>query len=128
MKSRLSSTIWMLAFGAGAAMLFIIGIAFHAGREAGNVSLLDFGSLPSGATGAVLGAVLLSFGVAVVLAWRLGATVATPVQELAEFSERLAAGDPRARADVHADNELGLIADNLNRAVAKVSKATSNQE
>ena len=30
--------------------------------------------------------------------------------------------------DRYSDNELGLIADNLNRAVAKVSKATSNQE
>ena len=45
-----------------------------------------------------------------------------------QFSERLAAGDPRARADVSATNELGYIADNLNRAVAKVSKAASNQE
>ena len=55
MKSRLSSTIWMLALGAGVAMLFIVGIAFHAGREAGTVSLFDFGNLPSGASGAVLG-------------------------------------------------------------------------
>ncbi|HJZ64505.1 MAG TPA: methyl-accepting chemotaxis protein [Candidatus Acidoferrum sp.] len=128
MKSRLSSTIWMLALGAGISMLLIVGIAFHAGREAGSVSLFDFGNLPSGASGALLFAVLLSFGVAVILAWRLGSSVGTPVQELTEFSERLAAGDPRARADVHADNELGLIAENLNRAVAKVSKATSNQE
>ena len=29
---------------------------------------------------------------------------------------------------MQANNELGLIADNLNRAVSKVSKATSNQE
>jgi len=129
MKSRLSSTITMLAFGAGIAMLVIVGIAFHAGREAGTAaSIFDFGNMPSGASGALIFAVLFSFVVAALLMWRMGSAVGTPVQQLAEFSERLAAGDPRARADVQADNELGLIAENLNRAVAKVSKATSNQE
>src|SRR5437773_11463508 len=51
-----------------------------------------------------------------------------PMQALAEFSERLAAGDPRARAEVQSNDELSYIAENLNRAVAKVSKATSNQD
>src|SRR5437773_12058768 len=51
-----------------------------------------------------------------------------PMQALAEFSERLAAGDPRARAEVQSNDELSYIAKNLNRAVAKVSKATSNQD
>jgi len=96
--------------------------------ESGGASLFDFGSLPSGASGAVMGAALLSLGVAAFMAWRLGSVVVTPVQSLTEFSERLAAGDPRARAEVLSNDELGLIAENLNRAVAKVSKATSNQE
>ena len=68
MKSRLSSTIMMLAFGSGIAMLFIVGIAFHAGREAGTAaSIFDFGNLPSGSSGALMFAVLLSFGVAAVI-------------------------------------------------------------
>ena len=54
MKSRLSSTIWTLVFVNGLALFIVLGLAFHAGRESGGASLFDFGSLPSGASGAVL--------------------------------------------------------------------------
>src|ERR1700757_2228572 len=129
MKSRLSSTIWTLVFVNGLALFLVIGLAFHAGREAGgDKSILDFASLPSGASGAVILAVLLSLVVGGFLAWRLGSSVLTPVQQLAEFSERLAAGDARARAELQSDNEFGYISENLNRAVAKVVKANTNQE
>src|ERR1051326_6939223 len=128
MKSRLSSTIWTLVFVNGLAFFVVVGLAFHAGREAKDNSLLDFGSLPGSASGGVILAVLLGLGVAAFIAWRLGSAVITPVAQLAEFSERIAAGDPRARADVHSNDDLGYIAENLNRAVAKVSKANSNQE
>ncbi len=37
-------------------------------------------------------------------------------------------GTRRLRADVGTNDEFGFIAENLNRAVAKVSKASSNQE
>ena len=73
-------------------------------------------------------AVLLAIGMAIFMAWRLGSKLLTPIQELAQFSERIAAGDPRARVEVNTGDELGYIAENLNRAVAKVSKATSNQD
>ena len=64
MKSRLSSTVWTLVFVNGLALLVIIGLAFHAGREAGaDKSILDFASLPSGASGAVILSVLLSLAV-----------------------------------------------------------------
>ena len=43
----------------------------------------------------------------IILAWRLGGGILSPVSELADFSERLAAGDGKARADVSADNEFG---------------------
>ncbi len=129
MKSRLSSTVWTLVFVNGLALFVVIGLAFHAGREAGaDKSILDFASLPSGASGAVILSVLLSLAVGGFLAWRLGSSVVTPVQQLAEFSERLAAGDARARAELQSDNELGYISENLNRAVAKVAKANTNQE
>src|SRR5437870_2807968 len=128
MKSRLSSTIWTLVFVNGLALFGIIGLSFHAGRESNGNSLLDFTSLPSGSSGGVILAVLLSLAVGGFLAWRLGSAVVTPVQQLAEFSERLAAGDARARADIQSNDELGYISENLNRAVAKVAKANTNQE
>ncbi|PYT67652.1 MAG: hypothetical protein DMG39_23300, partial [Acidobacteria bacterium] len=121
MKSRLSSTIWALVLFNGLAYLAVLWLAFSAGKKAGDTPGLDFGSP------AVVGALGVALVMSVILAWRLGALL-RPVQALTEFSERLAAGDPRARAEVDATNELGYIADNLNRAVAKVSKANSNQD
>lgn len=96
MKSRLSSTIWTLVFVNGLALFGVLGLAFHAGREAKDSSLFDFASLPSGASGGVIFAVLLSLSVAAFLGWRLNSTFVAPVNQLAEFSERLAAGDARA--------------------------------
>ncbi len=124
MKSRLSSTIWTLVLLNGVVGFVVLGLAFSAGKKAGEASLFDFGS-PAGGT--ILVAIILALATAVILAWRFGALLG-PVQALAEFSERLAAGDPRARAEVSSNDELGYIAENLNRAVAKVSKATSNQD
>jgi methyl-accepting chemotaxis protein len=128
MKSRLSSTIWTLVVFNGIVLAAVIALAYNAGRQSGNVSILDFAALPSGTVGAVALAVGLALLMTIVLAWRLGGSLLAPVNDLAKFSERLAVGDPKARAEITSTNELGYIADNLNRAVAKVSKAANNQE
>ena len=128
MKSRLSSTIWTLVVLNGIVLAAVIALAYNAGRQSGNVSILDFAALPSAAVGAAAVAVGLALLVTIILAWRLGGGLLSPVNELAKFSERLAVGDPKARVEVTSTNELGYIADNLNRAVAKVSKAANNQE
>jgi twitching motility protein PilJ len=124
MKSRLSSTIWLLVLLNAAAGCFVLGLAFSAGKKAGEASFFDFSS-PAGGT--ILFALIIALATWAILAWRLGGLLG-PVQALAEFSERLAAGDPRARIEVTSTDELGYISDNLNRAVARVSKATSNQD
>src|SRR6267154_2273926 len=128
MKSRLSSTIWTLVLVNGLVLFGVLWLAYNAGRLSNGASMLDFGSLPSGASGSVIFALFLVLGAIVFLAWRLNSSFVAPVQELAQFSERFATGDPRARAEVNSNDELGYIAENLNRAVARVSKATSNQE
>jgi methyl-accepting chemotaxis protein len=128
MKSRLSSTIWTLVVLNGIVLAAVIALAYNAGRQAGNVSFFDFAALPSATAGGVALAVGLALLVTIILAWRLGGGLLSPVTELAKFSERLAVGDPKARVEVSSTNELGYIADNLNRAVAKVSKAANNQE
>ncbi len=128
MKSRLSSTIWMLVLWNAAALLGVLFLAYHAGRTANGAAIFEFSSMPGGASGAVLAASLLALGSAIILGFTLGRRILNPVGELAEFSERLAAGDPRVRAEVPGNDELSYIAENLNRAVAKVAKAASNQE
>src|SRR6266849_5607533 len=123
MKSRLSSTIWTLVLVNGLVLLGVLWLAYNAGRQSGGASMLDFGSLPSGASGSILFALFLVMAVVFFLVWRLNGAFVTPVQELALFSERLAAGDARARAEVTSNDEFGHIAENLTRAVAKVPKA-----
>src|SRR3974377_1054990 len=123
MKSRLSSQIWTLALLTGAGFLFAVGLAVSAGRAA-----KDGGLFEAIATPAVAGAIAVAFAVTILLAWRLGSAILSPVNELAEFSERLAGGHSKARADVGTNDEFGYIGENLNRAVARVSKAANNQE
>src|SRR5271169_6627324 len=120
MKSRLSTTIWALIIINGFALFTVLGLAYNAGRQAANTTGFD-------AAGLIIPAVV-ALAMIIILAWRLGGSILSPVTELSDFSERLAAGDAKARADVSATNEFGYIAENLNRAVAKVSKATFNQE
>jgi twitching motility protein PilJ len=128
MKSRLSSTIWTLVVFNGIVSAAVISLAYNAGHQSGNVSILDFAALPSAAVGGAAAAVGLALLMTIILAWRLGGSLLSPVNDLAKFSERLAVGDPKARVEITSTNELGYIADNLNRAVAKVSKAANNQE
>jgi len=114
MKSRLSSTIVMLI----AANIVAIWFAYSAGKQAG---------AGSPETTGIIIAIVAAVVATVLVAWRFGGIIA-PVNELTAFSERLAAGDAKARADIRSSDEFGYIAENLNRAVAKVSKASSNQE
>src|SRR3974390_260416 len=123
MKSRLSSQIWTLALLTGAGFLLAVGLAVSAGRAAKDGGLFDAIATPAGA-----GAIAVAFTVTILLAWKLGSAILSPVNELSTFSERLAAGDSKARADVGSNDEFGYIAENLNRAVARVSKAANNQE
>ncbi|HEY7826396.1 MAG TPA: HAMP domain-containing methyl-accepting chemotaxis protein [Candidatus Acidoferrales bacterium] len=124
----MSSTIWMLVFGISIALFGVLGLAYHAGKESGGVSLADAGSLPSSASGPLLFAASLAVLAAVLLVYVLSKRVLGPVGELAKFSERLVAGDARARAEVDSDDEFGFIAENFNRSAAKVAHAVTNQQ
>src|SRR5271166_4113096 len=122
MKSRLSSTIWTLIISNAVALFAVLALAYSAGKQAGSSTSGGFD-----ATGLII-PVIVAVATSMFLAWRLGNAILSPVNELAAFSERLAAGDSKIRADVSTNDEFGYIAENLNRAVAKVSKASSNQE
>ena len=119
MKSRLSSTIWTLIILNAFAFVVVLALAYNAGRQSSGGAFDASGLIIPG---------IVAIGISIILAWRLGGSILSPISELADFSERLAAGDAKARADVTSNDEFGYIAENLNRAVAKVSKASSNQE
>ena len=127
MKARLSSTIWLLVFMTSVALLGGLALAYHAGKASGGAALLD-GSMPSNASGALLGGIGLSLVAVLLMVFVLSKRVLKPAAELAKFSERFAAGDARARVEVASDDEFGFIAENCNRAVAKVAHAATNQQ
>jgi methyl-accepting chemotaxis protein len=128
MKARLSSTIWLLVFWTSLSLFAVLALAYHAGRSSGGAALFDLSSMPGGASGALVAAVVLVLATAIVLIFVLSKRVLQPAGELAKFSERFAAGDARARAEVDGNDEFGFIAENCNRAVAKVAHAATNQQ
>jgi twitching motility protein PilJ len=128
MKSRLSSAIWLLVFWISLALFGVLALAYHAGKDSGGASPLDASAMPGSASGALLGAIGLAVVGALSLIFVLSKRVLKPVGELAKFSERFATGDARARAEVDSDDEFGSIAENCNRAVAKVAHAATNQQ
>lgn len=128
MKARLSSTIWLLVLWIGLVLFGVLGLAYHAGKNSGGLALADAGSLPASASEPLLVAVVLVIVGALSLIFVLSKRVLTPLGELAKFSERLAAGDVRARAEISGDDEFGFIAENCNRSVAKVAHAINNQQ
>jgi twitching motility protein PilJ len=128
MKARLSSTIWLLVLWIGLVLFGILGLAYHAGKNSGGLALTDAASLPASASGPLLVAVGLAIVGALSLVFVMSKRVLTPLGELARFSERLAAGDARARAEVSSEDEFGFIAENCNRSAAKVAHAINNQQ
>jgi twitching motility protein PilJ len=128
MKGRLSSTLLMLVGLNLLAMIVVLALGYSAGAAAKG---LPFGDAlnQSSETGMRLlfGIVVIAVGVIITYV-RLEGKVAKPTKELADFSERLASGDYRAKADIESADDFGFIADNLNRTADKVSRTVFNQE
>ena len=128
MKSRLSSAVWLLVLWTGAALFIVLGLAYHAGKDSGGLGLSDAASLPSGASGPLLAAVVVAVVAVLSLMWVLSRRVLKPVDELSKFAERVVAGDVRARVEIDTQDEFSAIAENLNRSVGKVAHAVTNQQ
>jgi twitching motility protein PilJ len=104
-----------------------MGLAYEAGVHSGGASMLS-----GGAGGSAGMEFLMAAGIAGITALTLLLTlprrVLTPLGALTSFSERFAAGDSRAKAEVPVEDEFSVIAENLNKTAARVSKAYGNQE
>src|SRR5512143_1087558 len=128
MKGRVNSTIWMLVLVNAIAMFAMLGLGYGAGAWAKGLPILDAMSASSQAGMRLLGGLLVLFIAAAISITVLSSKVAKPVKELTEFSERMAAGDYRASADIESSDDFGLIAQNMNRTAEKISKTVFNQE
>jgi methyl-accepting chemotaxis protein len=128
MKGRLNRALWVLVVCQIVALFAVLFLAYSAGRSSGGLSIANFGSLPQG-SGIPLWA---AFGICLVAAvftiFKIANGVIAPVQHLAEFSEQLSQGDFRTKAEVQSADDFGYIAENLNRAAEKSSRAMFNQE
>jgi twitching motility protein PilJ len=105
----------------------VLGLAYQAGVNSGGGSILA-----GGATGSAGMEFLMAAGLAGIMSLALMMTlprrVLGPIGALTSFSERFAAGDSRAKAEVPVEDEFSVIAENLNKTAARVSKAYGNQE
>ncbi len=127
MKGRLNSTIWLVILINLVALLVGVGLAYSAGASSGGAPIWEAGSVAGAGFKLVLGLAIGGAGLLLALSM-LGSHVVKPVRELVEFSERLGSGDYKARTAVDSADDLGLIAQNLNRAADRVSKVVYNQE
>src|SRR4051812_6668811 len=125
MKGRLGSTIWTWVAVNALVLLSVVVLAYIAGEK----SRLPIASALQG-EGAIffLSAIVVAIGMAFVLMIVLGNRVIKPVKELTDFSEKLAAGDYKAKAEVDSDDDFSAIAAAFNQTSEKVSRAVLNQE
>lgn len=121
MNSRLRSTIWTLLMAGAVSLIAVLGLAYNAGAKSGGNSIFDFGSLPAAAVVQLVIAGALCLGLLIALSTVLGNRVLGPVEKLAEYSKKAAAGDARASVDLNAEDEFSFILENFRRAAMKVT-------
>src|SRR5579883_931444 len=128
MKGRLSSTIWMIVTVNVAAVLLVLWLAYEAGSHSGGLGLRDAGALSGNSGPQLLFAIVIGGAAALFTLMMLGSKVVKPVQEITDFSEKIAAGDPNVRLDINTQNDFGVIAENWNRLAEKLSRTGRDQQ
>jgi len=125
MNGRLRNTIWTLLLVGAVSLIAMLGFAYSAGSKSGGLSMLDFGSLPSAAAVPLSIATLLCFGLVIALFTILSGRVVGPVEQLAEYSKKVASGDTRATVDLKSEDEFAQIVENFRRAAMKVTSVAA---
>jgi twitching motility protein PilJ len=123
MEGRLRGTIKTLMLTGTVGIFAVLFLAYHAGLKADGHSILDVGSLPAEAVVPLALAVFLCAGVSFALVKILGNRIVRPVEQVAAYSQKCAAGDARAQVQLDADDEFATIVENFRRAANKVTAA-----
>src|SRR5690242_11275355 len=116
MKGRLNSTVWMLIGINAVALIGVLGLAYMAGKSGESSPMM------------LVGAAGLALVASFLFVSMLNSKVLSPVKQLADFSERVAANDYKARLDANSADDFGFVAANLNRSVDRMAKVASNQD
>lgn len=125
MKGRIGGVIWLVVSANAVVLLLVLGLAYAAGARSGGLSLLDFGALPQTAGFEFLGALFLVVATTLWMILHLGGRIVKPVTQVADFTERLAAGDAEAHLQLDSADDFALIADNCNRMSETLAGASS---
>src|SRR5438105_963274 len=126
MKGRLSSTVWMLVGVTFVALALAFYTGFAAGAHSPGLSFIDGFSGPGGFK-MLLGCLLVVLGAGFAF-YMLDVKVVRPVHELTDFSEKLGAGEYRARVDIDSQDDVGAIAENFRSSSERLARAVSNQQ
>lgn len=121
MEGRLRSTMRTLMLAGTAGIFAVLFLAYHAGLKANGHSILDVGALPAEAVLPLVLAVLFCAGGSFALVKILGNRIISPLEQVAQYSQRYAAGDARAVVQLDAEDEFALIVENFRRAAAKIT-------
>jgi methyl-accepting chemotaxis protein len=129
MKGRLSRLITGLFLVNIAASLGVLVLAYQSGTNSPQAGLFDWGARTgSSGYGFLIAAMLALVVPAVTFIFTLNGRVLRPLNDLTEYSEKLANGEYRTKLQVETHDDFGLVADNLNRASEKVTRTVFSQE
>src|SRR5258706_6061044 len=117
MKTRLSSTIWLLVIWTSVALFAVLGLAYEAGLHSGGVSVFQGGITTAGPELLLAAAVALFTALGLLLT--LPRRVLGPLGALSSFSERFAAGDQPAQAGVAADGSVRRVPGKFKQTIAR---------
>jgi two-component system sensor histidine kinase BaeS len=70
----------------------------------------------------LLVSVLIAAAIGMVLGWTLVSRIVRPLQQMMMLSERIAQGDYARRVDIRGPDEVGRLADSLNRMAASLTR------
>jgi methyl-accepting chemotaxis protein len=128
MRGRLNSAVTGLVTMNVIGLFFVLFLAYAAGEHSGGLSILDGLSAPSRTPVLILFAAVACIAIAIIDWIFLSGRVLKPVQELTEFSDKLAAGEYNAKPSIDTRDDFGLIAENFTRSSKRIALAVNNQE
>ena len=103
----------------------VLLLAYGAGARGGGLGIRqDFGALPQGAGFRLLGAAFVVVAASAALVIQLSSRVLRPVEQLTEFSERLAGGDYSNPIQINSEDEFALVAERYNQVAQLASAPT----
>jgi methyl-accepting chemotaxis protein len=124
----LGSTIWTWVAINAVVLLTVVVVAYSAGAHSGGLPIASAMQAQGSTPLLLLIAFVAAIGMSLILFIVFGNRVIKPVKELTDFSEKLAAGDYKAKAQIDSDDDFSAIAAAFNQTSEKVARAVLNQE